>query len=65
MTSLLWMLKYTHLMQDTLLVFMNFFSSLSNCVRAEGWKCFGVHSSAEIPYQLTENLECFQPLIFL
>jgi len=32
---------------------------------AEGWKCFGVHSSAEIPYQLTENLECFQILTFL
>lgn len=31
---------------------------------AEGWKCSGVHSSAEIPYQLTESLECFQTLTF-
>lgn len=42
----------------------DFFLPYQTVSGAEGWKRCGVHSSAEIPYQLAENVECFQPLTF-
>lgn len=64
-TSLLWMLKYTHRMCKINCSCPWFFFPLLNCVMADVWKCSEVHSSNEIPYQLTKNLECFWPLTFL